>query len=293
MREYNIKMYLNEDLKRFLLRFLFPFRNHFRLLDINDRAKKNKVNLNYWKKSDNIGDALSPVIVEYMLQKKNLTLNTKVNGRKHLYAVGSVITSGIQDATIWGSGILNTKYTYRLYKRKLDIKAVRGPITHAILSDYGYNPPKNFGDPAILLPEIYMPTNQKKKHLYGLIMHIDDLIDYKRDDEPEVLFIDVRTSDYKFFIDQICACEMIISSSLHGIIVAESYSVPAILLKPKKDFLKYYDYYYSTGRTEIPFADTIEEAKKVNALPLPELAVLREGLKAAFPYDLFKYKINK
>lgn len=33
---------------------------------------KNKVNLIYWKRQINLGDALAPVIFEWMLEKKNL-----------------------------------------------------------------------------------------------------------------------------------------------------------------------------------------------------------------------------
>ena len=43
-------------------------------------------------------------------------------------------------------------------------------------------------------------------------------------------YIDVKTSDYRKFITEICQSKLIISSSLHGIILAESYGIPAIFL---------------------------------------------------------------
>ena len=82
--------------------------------------------------------------------------------------------------------------------------------------------------------------------------------------------------------------DVVISSSLHGIILAEAYGVPAVLLKPQIDIVKYYDYYYSTGRINFPMADSIKQAMQIKPVELPELDELRARLKEAFPYDLYR-----
>ena len=112
---------------------LFPFRNRFMLFNVTNFAKKDRVNLDYWLESDNLGDTLTPVIVNHLLSKKKIDSDKKVHGIKHLFAVGSVITAGIQDGTVWGSGILNARLGYRLKGRKLDIRSVRGPFTRTYL----------------------------------------------------------------------------------------------------------------------------------------------------------------
>ena len=147
-----IKRVLGEKTKKILIHLLYPFRNNFLLFNISNMAIENTVNLNYWDESNNLGDTLAPIIVEYMLSLKGLTSDKRIDSKKHLYAVGSVLTAGIQDATVWGSGVLNSKITYRLNNRKLDIRAVRGPFTKAVLEDYGYDVPEVYGDPAILMP---------------------------------------------------------------------------------------------------------------------------------------------
>lgn len=280
-----LKKIFSSKLKFCIIKCLFPFRNQIKLLNISNRTKKNHVNLNYWNESDNLGDAISPLIVNYMLSLRQINPDKIIKKTIHLYAVGSVLTAGIQDATIWGSGILNAELTYRLKKRSLDIRSVRGPLTRLLLLDYGYDVPEIYGDPAILLPEIYNPKIKKIISKYGLVLHKDYNLVYPLD--TEIIIIDIKTKDYKKFINQLLSVEIIISSSLHGIIIAEAYRKPAVLLKPQVDFLKYYDYYFSTDRYDFPIAKSIDDAKKIKPAPLPKLKKMKEDVKNAFPYDIY------
>ncbi len=283
-----IKEILGEGSKKILMKLLFPFRNRFMLFNVTNFAKKDMVNLDYWLESDNLGDTLTPVVVNHLLAKRGIKLDKKVNGIKHLFAVGSVITAGIQDGTVWGSGILNARLGYRLKGRKLDIRSVRGPFTRTYLADYGFEAPAVYGDPAIFMPEIYTPSVKiEKKYKYGVVMHKDQVMPVEN--RNDLMVIDICTADYKGFVNKLLSCEKIISSSLHGIILAESYGVQAVLLKPKVDYLKYDDWYYSTKRYEYPVATSIEEGMKVMPLPLPSnLDELRRGQEKAFPYDLYE-----
>ena len=282
-----IKEILGEGSKKILIKLLFPFRNRFMLFNVTNFAKKNRVNLDYWLESDNLGDTLTPVIVNHLLAKRGIKPDKKVNGIKHLFAVGSVITAGIQDGTVWGSGILNARLGYRLKGRKLDICSVRGPFTRTYLADYGFEAPAVYGDPAIFMPEIYTPSEKiEKKYKYGVVMHKDQVVPVEN--RNDLIVIDICTADYKDFVNKLLSCEKIISSSLHGIILAESYGVQAVLLKPKVDYLKYDDWYYSTKRYEYPVVTSIEEGMKVMPLPLPSnLDELRRGQEKPFPYYLY------
>lgn len=146
-----------------------------RYLDIP--AKKNQVNIFqyhpnrlgldlYQNKPYNLGDSLGEVIVDYFLKQKGIDINAKVSSTKHLYCVGTNIHGAYQDASIWGSGIFLQKKIDRLLqklsRRKLDIRAVRGPLTKKVLEEYGFKCPDVFGDPAILMPLIYNPNVKKQ-----------------------------------------------------------------------------------------------------------------------------------
>ena len=259
------------------------------ILDNPDRkAVENQVNLQWYSEcrldgKENIGDYLGVPIFHYMLERFSICQDKDVGKTKHLYTVGSIIFFGHQNATIWGSGLL-CKPKFLFPKPKLDIRAVRGPNTRRELLKLGYECPEVYGDPGILMPLVYTPNCINKTKEYGVIYH-----------KAVTLSVDNRIAimdtDYRQVINQIVSCKLIISSSLHGIILAEAYGVPAILLKDNRtDFslFKYEDYYYSTGRTTFPVVSSIEEALHTIPANIPELNQMRKQLLEVFPKDLWE-----
>ncbi len=275
---------------------------------IGVKAKENRVNLfeyrpdiqkynRYNESQYNLGDYLGFVIAEWMLSKERLSLDTWVKKRKHLKCVGSNIYAGFQNATIWGSGIICkpkgikrvNAFLIHYPLTRLDIRAVRGPLTRELLLKWGQKCPEVYGDPAILMPLIYQPLKQEgKKDLLVIPQFVTEKT--FREQYPELDMISMNTNDYKFVIDSIASSKKVITSSLHAIILSDAYGVPSVLFRGlgnDKDF-KYLDYYYSTGRRNIKIADTFEEALKMEPLPLPDLKPLQEGLIRTFPYDLWE-----
>lgn len=266
-------------------KILYSFRNSFILSDPFRRAKKNRVNINYWNKEPNIGDIISPIIVNYLLSLRGLDINKKTNKTIHLYAVGSVLTAGMQDCCVWGSGIGNIIRLNRLKNRNLDIRLLRGPLTGIVLKDMGYSIPNVFGDPAILLKDIYFPRIEKK-YKYGFIFHGSEKRQHVLCDNA--IYINIINNNYQEFINQLLSCEIIISSTLHGIILAETYGIKSILLQPLTEkMFKYYDWYYSTGRNIFPIAKNINEAIKCSPIDLPDIEKIKSDVINTFPYDLF------
>ena len=273
----------------------------------NVKAKDHRVNLfeyrpdlqkynRYNESRYNLGDYLGFVIAEWMLSKKGLSLDTWVKKRKHLKCVGSNIYAGFQNATIWGSGIIHkpkgikrvNAFLIHYPLTRLDIRAVRGPLTRELLLKWGQKCPEVYGDPAILMPLIYQPKHEIKKDMLVIPQFVTEKT--FREQYPDLNMISMNTNDYKFVIDTIASSKKVITSSLHAVILSDAYGVPSVLyrgLSQKTDF-KYLDYYYSTGRRNIKIADTFEEALKMEPLPLPDLKTLQEGLLRTFPYDLWE-----
>lgn len=207
--------------------------------------------------SKNWGDSLSPVIIGHYSKKKPLLHRYFPNIYKTpvYMAIGSILQNcKDKNIQVWGTGFISNSDKMPVKPRM--VCAVRGPRTRDLLIKQGISCPKIFGDPALLFPEIYKPTVVKKYKL-GIIPHYVDasspILDKYRNDE-EIKIIDV-TGDIYEFVQDVCKCKSIASSSLHGCIVADAYRIPSLWIKISnnivgKDF-KFYDYYESIGQSSL------------------------------------------
>ena len=224
---------------------------------------------------NNFGDKISSHIIKGMFNLDTELTPCTTKGK--LIAVGSVIKYAMQENdVIWGSGLIQQGQTY--IKKGCRVLAVRGKFTHQnlnIKSDIVY------GDPAILLPLIYNPAI-KKKYKIGLIPHYIDK-KYINIDDKDVKVIDIQ-SDWKVIIDDILSCKKIVSSSLHGIIAAESYNIQAswtvISNGIKGNNFKFHDYFSGTGRINIKPIRWSNNFKSFEVLPAPKFD--RQGLIDSF-----------
>lgn len=275
----------------------FIRRNRINLGDLESAVEKEPVHLHYWRycgeEKQNLGDYLSAVVVLHMEKINGVCVRGDTSHLvRHLYAVGSILQAGYQNATVWGSGFIQdplgsglTRLLHSSRLRKLDIRAVRGPLTRQALLALGHQCPEIYGDPAILMPRIYQPSHIEKTRKYVAVQHY---VDKSSCDNT----VDILTSDYRGFIDQLCSAERVISSSLHGIILAEAYGIPAVLYRPAEaecelPLFKYEDYYQGTGRNSFPIASTVDEALSLTPCELPDFTEQADALAAAFPRDLW------
>lgn len=250
-----------------------------------------------WVDNGNLGDALGPVIFQWMLKTKGLEGKSVKSRNRHLLTVGSLIGLESFDAVVWGSGIHMLYNVINLNEyawiRKYDLRAVRGPLTREILLYFGYACPEVYGDPAVIMPLIYDPEipDAAKEYDVSVILHYH-LQNKSAFYQDELHYINMHTSDYKAVIEQIKQSKKVISSSLHGIILSETYGVPAVFLNTGEyvgqALLKYYDWYYSTGRYSVKMAFSLQEAVAMEPMALPELHEMRERIMDAFPCDLWE-----
>ena len=257
------------------------------------KAKRNAVNLHWYstKRKDrleNFGDYLSVIVVHNVAKQNGIDVYALQKKTKHLYAIGSIIFYGLQEATIWGSGLLHEAKKFRTPKiYKLDIRAVRGPMTRASLMKNGFSVPEIYGDPAILMPLFYTPQKLALKD-YVVIAHKNAFNSTSEKDK----IVNILTDSCYKTIDEIVNSKLVISGSLHGIIIAESYGVPAILMSSilnlsDTDLFKYKDWYYSTGRKEFPVVHSLSEALQTPPPQLPDLSKMQKDIMKAFPIDLW------
>ena len=244
---------------------------------------------------NNFGDVLAVSITRRVLERHGCAEGLRITGdpdkmNKSLLTVGSILHFAKDGDVVWGSGrngkIADGKHAFD----RLDVRMVRGPLTRRFLMDRGLEVPEVFGDPGILLRDLfpeYVALTENKSHRVTIIPNINDTI--SRDHAATVQ--DPRAS-LRRVIARIAGSELVISSSLHGVVIAESLGVPVRVLRSGVEpTFKYSDYFLGTGREEYPLHDSIADALKGAE---PEKPVYDAGrMLAAFPYDLFPNETAK
>lgn len=229
---------------------------------------------------NNLGDDLNIDMIESLsnckIIKYEYSLFSRFNKNVVYSFIGSILEYVIQtkpDAIVWGTGFkfAHNNFSYEELC-KLDIRAVRGPRTRQILIDKGIKCPPIYGDPGILISQFYKPQNIIKKYELGIIPHNDDLnndIIGKLSNLPNAKLLPLKHyASIKAFVDDICSCKIILSTSLHGLIISDSYKIPNLWISVSNNIeggdFKFYDYY--EGVKKKPYKIKLDEELNMNKI---------------------------
>jgi predicted GH43/DUF377 family glycosyl hydrolase len=237
----------------------------------------------------NFGDDASELLI------KHLTGYTPVqpkNKQNKLLAIGSILHRASSGDVVWGSGLKGTDALANHPGGDIYLSAVRGPMTLEVLNKAGWDTSNitELFDPGVLLAHLFKSDLDKysleqnsKKGKIRIIPHYRDELVFKRlNPKLQQHFVSADNKPLTV-LKQLLGAELVLSSSLHGIIFAESLGIPAIWVDSpgKEAHFKYLDYYESTGRSNIKAASSIQEALKLNVPVLPKFDF--EKLLATFP----------
>lgn len=197
------------------------------------------IKLTWFNHATNFGDTLTPKIFDYF----NIPYEYSPDGS--VISTGSVARHARPGTYVLGSGIISRN-------DKLSIEAnwifVRGPYTRNRIISLGGSCPRIYGDPGLLLSQIIDPS--KKEFDIGIVPHVVDY-DNVKEKYNHYHVIDLKSDDPFKTVKEITKCRYIISSSLHGIICAHSFGIPAAWVKfsdlLKGDGVKFEDYYSSVN----------------------------------------------
>ncbi|MBR9800674.1 polysaccharide pyruvyl transferase family protein [bacterium] len=129
--------------------------------------------------------------------------------------------------------------------------AVRGPLTRQAIHRAGGACPEIYGDPVMLCPEIY-PKRDSNEHVVGVCpqWREQSLDLFCGNADRSIRILDVRSSPEQF-CNVLSACDAVASSSLHGLVAAHAYGIPAVWIKPSNkplgDGFKFQDYLLSVN----------------------------------------------
>lgn len=220
------------------------------------KLKGNGISTFYYTGCVNFGDLLTPLLLysygftPYLLKNTNATSKKKVT---EMVSVGSIlgIVDDSYDGLILGSGF--GKESEACEFKNAHVLALRGELTRRLLRcENGMV----LGDPGLLAFRL----SSKKvdpKYALGIIVHYVEL---ERDihkqkfsclRDSRVKLIDPRRNP-KSVINDVLACENILSSSLHGLIVADSFGIPNARVQLFESLIlggdfKFEDYYSALG----------------------------------------------
>ena len=214
----------------------------------------------------NFGNALNPILIEHIFGKK-------VAWADEYSCETSGIGSGLRlffrkiqqidkqkriensfPSQIWSAGFLSTPTNDVMPIKDFNISSVRGEMSKTFLEKlYGKSLNITTGDAGLLASELIGSVRIKRYRL-GIIPHDRErhekhFIDILNNN-PKSVIIDVQ-NDPLCIIKTMSECECIISSSLHGLVVADSLGIPNCWIKLTNNLLgdgfKFHDYYSTFG----------------------------------------------
>lgn len=235
------------------------------------------------KKMNNFGDLLGPRIVR---QLASVAAVSRAPQSRRLLSVGSVIRLARDGDVVWGSGANGKSLDRPLPFSEVDVRAVRGPLTRAYLLDRGIDVPEVFGDPALLLGRMWpreLFRGGPRSSKITIVPNLHDLSQFSPDDDRVV---DPRWS-LKEVLRRIAGSDYVVGSSLHAIVVADAWGVPARLIRSRTEpEFKYLDYFLGSGRSEAPLiANDLDDAMRLGPAEAPRWD--SGPLLAAFPLDVW------
>ncbi len=209
--------------------------------------KGNAVRAYWYRDIKNFGDLLTPALLRHFGFTPVHTSPVKAE----MISVGSILEHVAESfsGTVIGSGFIHE--SSRMDLQFAQIQSVRGPLTRERLS--ARHRKVSLGDPGLLAP-LLLSTRPKKRFIVGVLPHHANLDPaylskiatiYRH----EIKVINVM-DDPICVIKKISECEHILSSSLHGLIVADALGIPNAWVEENSLLgggFKFYDYYASLG----------------------------------------------
>lgn len=247
----------------------------------------------HWKPEnnvDNFGDTLLYEIACKMAPVEKIYSCRQGLLQRRFIPGGSTLHHCQPGDIFWGGGLND----YRRFKllglyNEIDVRSVRGPLSADFVRYYlNRERPVVSSDPGLLAKEFYghLRSQVSVEYECGIVQHYNDR--FAVDATAEYLVIDPLRKP-ELVIKDILRCSRVVSSSLHGLIVADSFGIPSKWVlsdENKVSQFKYFDYYLSTNRTPNPSVG-LHEALSAK----PEELWVDNGqaalLKETFPWDIY------
>lgn len=173
--------------------------------------------------------------------------------RPHLLGAGSILDRASPASIVCGSGFLREP---QAVVQAADIVAVRGALSLAACPR-----PEGvlLGDPLVLVDAFAPPV--AKRHRFGFVPHVTSVERWRRLNARGGHLVHPGRDPWRV-VAEIAACEVVLSQSLHGLIVADALGVPNVWVAPSGamagDRFKFDDYFSTLDRPKEPVPESRE-----------------------------------
>ncbi len=243
----------------------------------------------------NAGDLVAPLL----LRRYGFTPAYSYRNEAQLFSAGSLLDRVPESFSgfILGTGFMHGNVIRSLPKAR--ILAVRGELTRK-----NVNAPKDtiLGDPGLIVASS-MQRRQEKRYELGIVPHFSDKHDPRlqkliKKYMKEILIINIQASPIRV-LNQMDQCSHIISSSLHGVIFANSLGIPNMWTilsgKVQGEGFKFHDYRSGLNWQQDPVSISGDERlgdliKQTGLPPQEEVELAKKNLQRA--YELFKQEMS-
>lgn len=266
----------------------------------------------YYALVDNMGDRLNPYIMRRLFGfeiRRVTPLTCELSGigsglgqftfsDKPWLASGEWFTGKMFPETcVWGTGFIRSGHERPFYRPKMHFNAVRGELSKKKAEKLlGTRLDSVLGDGGILAEQA-LGERPPKKYSVGVAAHYKEqnhpAFKHILDTTPGALWIDM-CGETETVIRDIASCEVVISSSLHALIVADSFHIPNIHIHVSDamlgDGFKFKDYYSAYGLDHIPHeydgehTITVSEIIDNYRVPFNKVEMMKENMLRSFPF---------
>lgn len=214
--------------------------------------------LMFWSRGgDNFGDYIGPYLFRKSTGELPIFARSAIANPSNptYFTCGSILEkiSNPNSCIVWGSG----RYIWHgAFSRPKAVHAVRGPLSLEYFYRHQYAAPEVFGDPGLCVPLFYSPDTTKHYRV-GFIPHLSEIGFWSEAELPDDVALISPSGTVEEVVRKIVAAERIVSSSLHGVVLAHAYGIPAAWALPTTrrlvgGGLKFCDYFGGIGETVLP-----------------------------------------
>lgn len=263
-------------------------------------SRMKQVKMFWWNEQPNFGDALNPILLKHFFDIEAvwspLSEARLVGAGSCLQWVASEVKAHPHEMHIWGTGYMYDKES-PVASSMVKHHAVRGANSKLLgkLTDVV------LGDPGIL-SSLLFEKQIGKKYRVGVVPHLwnqdDDVLTSIANHYSDVKIISV-SDDPLIVLEDIASCDFIFSSSLHGLIVADSFGIPNQWVGLTKElfggnwkFDDYYSVYNIKQQKMLKFSKQLIMQREIEKLinnfePRNGIKEMQQSLIQAFPKNAF------